>query len=358
MCSTSYAALDGTSFAFNQILASSELDPGSQDAYDIPIALNDHTGVEVFRPASAQVNQWHGGLYTPPVSSWMPASSSASSFQLCLPDVLAQTFPTAPLTRWQYPQNFEVGGFLDQWQIVPEKMRECGISSQFTRPSAVSQPDLWRNFNSESFFSPGLESQSLPTVTMAEPPSTFVLPHEVSDGGGLQYPEQHMWADADVGHAFSAAARPLEYPLPAQKVVAVDAQPTQGKPSPRKESLIQCPVCAQHFHRPSHLKEHMRGHEGQHVCPTCGKKFLEKNQLGNHKKSHDGPFPCTLCPKVFPKRAALTSHVRTHDPLRRTVKCPVEGCGKQYRRGGCLNRHMKSVCAVLVYGAIWPGCES
>ncbi|KAI1614922.1 hypothetical protein EDD37DRAFT_564184 [Exophiala viscosa] len=86
----------------------------------------------------------------------------------------------------------------------------------------------------------------------------------------------------------------------------------------------------------------MHEHEGQHICPICAKTFPEKNQLGNHKKSHDGPFACTICPKVFPKRAALTSHSRTHDPFRRTVKCTVEGCGKQYRRGGCLNRHMKS----------------
>jgi KRAB domain-containing zinc finger protein len=90
----------------------------------------------------------------------------------------------------------------------------------------------------------------------------------------------------------------------------------------------------------------MYQHEGQHECMTCGKRFHEKYQLSNHAKSHAGPFACTQCPRTFEKRSSLRSHLSSHDGFRRLLDCPFTGCGKQYRRGGCLNRHIKSVSQV------------
>ncbi|KAJ9501469.1 hypothetical protein H2202_003263 [Exophiala xenobiotica] len=120
--------------------------------------------------------------------------------------------------------------------------------------------------------------------------------------------------------------------------------PSQRMPPAKGEKrMISCSICREQFHRPCSLRRHMYQHEGQHECMTCGKRFHEKYQLSNHAKSHAGPFACTQCPKTFEKRSSLRSHLPSHDGFRRLLDCPYTGCGKQYRRGGCLNRHIKSV---------------
>lgn len=173
-------------------------------------------------------------------------------------------------------------------------------------------------------------------------------PHQTSSGNTTSAADVQLHAAADPRQDALTAAEILP-PFQAEATdcpgpVNIARSPVpQRMPAKREKRMISCSICREEFHRPCSLRRHMYQHEGQHECMTCGKRFHEKYQLSNHAKSHAGPFACTLCPKTFEKRSSLRSHLPSHEDFRKLLACPFAGCGKQYRRGGCLNRHIKSV---------------
>ncbi|KIV86867.1 hypothetical protein PV11_02448 [Exophiala sideris] len=321
--SASSAFCDATSSsAFDPVLScSSNLDPNCTDSYALPVGDEE----VLLQPTNAPVHRWHGSLFPSPVSSYTPLTSPTSAPQPCFsgfpfllvhPEAWAQPFPTAYLATWQYPQNYDECSFsMAQPQTGTEDTRGCDISAQSTRSYEVDQNGGRKHWGSDDLLLPDHGYNILPSVSTGMP-----LANEVDVIAVARHPGGQIWDITKAGTLCSTAGQPpgLECPSMGQDITALQSQSS------------------------ANLDQRMHEHADQHVCPLCGKAFPEKNQLGNHKKSHEGPFACTVCPKVFPKRAALSSHLRTHDPLRRTVKCTVEGCGKQYRRGGCLNRHVKS----------------
>lgn len=130
--------------------------------------------------------------------------------------------------------------------------------------------------------------------------------------------------------------------LPLGETAAAKKLPPKSS-SRRRKGPILCPVCNKQFCRPCNLKDHMYELEGQHECPTCGRRFQQKYNLSNHEKIHAGPFACTECLQKFKTRAILRSHLRSHNPDPVMKQCPEKDCNKQYKRGGCLNRHIKTV---------------
>lgn len=124
---------------------------------------------------------------------------------------------------------------------------------------------------------------------------------------------------------------------------SLEPLPSRNKARLRPRPPASCLICNTQFNRRSDLRRHMYEHEGQHECTICGKRYHEKYQLSNHEKSHAGPHPCAECPKIFETRSSLRSHLATHEDSPKLLACPVSGCGRHYRRGGCLNRHVKSV---------------
>lgn len=127
------------------------------------------------------------------------------------------------------------------------------------------------------------------------------------------------------------------------KIETESTESAHKVPKKRTRGPVSCTVCDKVFSRPCDLRDHMYIHEDQFECPICGKSFREAGGLTLHKRTHAGPITCGCCFRTFKKQANLSKHMKYHNPNREKRRCHIEGCGKEYARGGCLNRHIKTV---------------
>ncbi|KAK5445163.1 hypothetical protein LTS15_010254 [Exophiala xenobiotica] len=210
----------------------------------------------------------------------------------------------------------------------------------------------YKSINGVTHGHPGSWHTNPPTAISYGANHYSETPHQTSSGNTTSAADVqllHAVADPRQDAPFTAAeflppfkAEAIDCPVGLVNRARSPVPPQRMPPAKGEKRMISCSICREQFHRPCSLRRHMYQHEGQHECMTCGKRYHEKYQLSNHAKSHAGPFACTQCPKMFEKRSSLRSHLPSHEGFRRLLDCPYTGCGKQYRRGGCLNRHIKS----------------
>ncbi|CAG2171488.1 unnamed protein product [Oppiella nova] len=128
-----------------------------------------------------------------------------------------------------------------------------------------------------------------------------------------------------------------------------------------------CPKCGKGFQTPLLLKTHMKIHSENrksYVCPheECGgKRFVEHKSLKNHltiKHSTNKPYVCVHkdCSEAFATFGRLLWHRRSH-PLDAMVKCPVQGCDKEFDNMNTYNSHRHTVHNSRVYTCDWPECD-
>jgi len=104
-----------------------------------------------------------------------------------------------------------------------------------------------------------------------------------------------------------------------------------------------CDQCGKEFTTPACLRRHFRNihAEATFLCKTCGKAFGGKRALNIHMETHSTVLlPCNLCGKMF-KKKNLPSHMKFVHEGSRDYVCQYPGCGKAYKTGSHVRRHMK-----------------
>ena len=93
-----------------------------------------------------------------------------------------------------------------------------------------------------------------------------------------------------------------------------------------KKHACHWPNCGKTYGKTSHLKSHIRQHQGirPFVCSTktCLKSFTRSDELSRHQRIHTGEkrFNCLSCSKGFTRSDHLKKHEKTHRNITLSAK--------------------------------------
>ena len=103
----------------------------------------------------------------------------------------------------------------------------------------------------------------------------------------------------------------------------------------------QC-ECGKVYNSTAGLYNHKKDvHEqGEFPCPDCGSIFTSKVKLKlHHDRLHMPKKTCEVCGKLVPPGNLFIKHMYRHGPR---VKCPFEGCEKDFADKSWLSYHTKA----------------
>lgn len=110
--------------------------------------------------------------------------------------------------------------------------------------------------------------------------------------------------------------------------------------SEKRQRQFECEVCAEKFHRKTHLKQHLFAKHAGHYrfsCDKCGKGYLLESRLKRHQASHK-THTCEVCSMAFEKWSLFVAH-KQKEHANVEMKCDV--CDKIFNSRRCLKEHRK-----------------
>ena len=109
---------------------------------------------------------------------------------------------------------------------------------------------------------------------------------------------------------------------------------------------LRCEVCSMEFKTRSEKWAHknlMHSNDEKYECKKCNIRYGTMSRLKRHLMTHEAPqFECKYCGK---KNVHKDQHLR-HEKIHigeKTLKCPVEGCGKMWIDSSALHKHKRQV---------------
>ena len=109
----------------------------------------------------------------------------------------------------------------------------------------------------------------------------------------------------------------------------------------------QCDECGKQFKYKRSMKAHKAIHNDPIIydCDICSRQYKSYSSLKRHAldahATATNTFECKVCFQMFRSKNLLARHIRRQHKVSKTLDC--DRCGKSFKEGSKLKRHMDAV---------------